>query len=523
VTSAGAKPVDQVVAERAIAREAIVSAVRDMQFAERIKLTEKSGITLSTGRVPIGLTGLRAEIAASKSSRTLLDIKCKGEKFVIVMRGSAITGAEANLSWMPPMPGLAKMANLSGKVGGSHETAEGVALTFATRADTIAFITALYTRDSLEAADWARATNVEFTTKKVLATSVNASANVSTRSLGNALSGVNKPLSNALKMTASADAGPVGSVQAGLNVSAGVRLKMAGQWEEASLSNNKKVVRKLASAYQLGLSLQAGVTLRHPNLMSQGAQAIDDATGSGAAGTGDITLSKMMPPNAFNLIGAEKELFDLNFQVELATEQTAVDGQLEKAEMEIFCPLMPGLNTDKLGRLVPGYADKLNRLSPEQRQELDAILDKVDTDQGHGILINMALKSDYRDALNASFSGDKQAASLAERAADVRTRTDAAYRDHQQRLEQLKASPEAFDLSQVIVVASDMMFRTLNTNLTFAKFSKESSAMNGRTVGRIAMNDPPAAPGPQAAPSPVQVLSQDLADQLAQARQQALA
>jgi hypothetical protein len=525
VAAAGGTAAAKLAEERAIAREAIISAVRDMQFAERIKLTEKSGMTLSSGRVPIALTGLRAEIAASKSSRTLLDIKCKGEKFVVVMRGSAITGAEAGLSWMPPMPGLAKIAAVTGKVSGSHEAAEGVAMTFPSRADTIAFITALYTRDSLEAADWARATNIEFTTKKVLAASVNAAANISTRNIGNALSGVNKSLGNALKMTASAEAGPVGAVEVGLNVSAGVRFKMGGQWEEASLSNNKKVVLKTASAYQMGLSLQAGVTLRHPNLMSQGAQAIEDATTSSIAGPGDITLSKMVPPNAFNLIGAEKELFDLNFQVELATEQTAVDGQLEKAELEIFCPLMPGLNAEKLARLVPGYADKLDRLSPEQRQQLDALLDKVDTDQGHGILINMALKTEYRDALNAGFSLDKQAASVADRPADARTRTDAAYRDHQQRLAQLKRSPEAFELSQVIVVASDMMFRTLNTNLTFIKFSKESSAMNGRTVGRIAMNEQPAAPAPppQAASSQAEALRQDLDGQLAQARQQALA
>lgn len=506
--SESASSADKVAAERAVARDAIISAVRDMQFGERIKLTEKDAYTLSTGRVPIDPSGLRAELAASLSNRTLLDIKCKGEKFQIVIRAGRTLGGEAGLSWMPPIPGAGQLASLTAKVSGSRESAEGVAISFASRDDTVAFLEALYTRPRLDASDWAKASAIEFTTKKVSGVGVDAAASISSRNLGKALSKVNPELGEAMAATWSSSPGPVGKVQIGLDLSADLRFKLGAQWEDAGLVNNRKVVRKLATAFQMGLSVQAGLRLRHPTAMSLAGGALSPdseahqsaAQEGGSAGAGPVsevqsgkeqsdalTLNKVLPPNAFNLVGWEKELAALNFQVELATEQIAADGQLDKAELEIFVPLMPGLTTQSLAKLVPGYSDKLSSLSDSQRQELDALLDRVDTEQGHGVLINMALKSARREALNAQFSSAKQSASLSPSVSDARTRAAAAYRDHQQRLAELKQQPEHFELSQVIVVASDMMFRTLNTNLVFAKYAHDSSAMNGRTVGRIAL------------------------------------
>jgi hypothetical protein len=153
----------------------------------------------------------------------------------------------------------------------------------------------------------------------------------------------------------------------------------------------------------MGLSVQAGMRLRHPAAMSRvgGALSPDSeahqsaAQEGGSAGAGPVseaqsgkdqsdalTLNKLLPPNAFNLVGWEKELAALNFQLELATEQIAADGQLDKAELEIFVPLMPGRTTQSLAKLVPGDSDKLSALSDSQRQELDALLDRVDTEQG---------------------------------------------------------------------------------------------------------------------------------------------
>ncbi len=507
-------------AERAVARDAIISAVRDMQFGERIKLTERNAFTLASGRVPIEPSGLRAELAVSRSSRLLLDIKCKGEKFQIVIRGGNMLGGEAGIHWMPPIPGVGHVASLSAKVSGSRESAEGVAISFSSREDTIAFIDALYSRPRLEASDWSKASQIEFTTKTISAVGIEAAASISSRNLGKALSAVNPELGEAMAASWAADVGPVGKVQVGLDLGAGVRFRMGAQWEDAGLVNNRKVVRKLASAFHLGLNVQAGLRIRHPTGASLLAGALSpDPSGAPAAGDGQVasaaspvsaaksgndqddglTLNKLVPPNAFNLLSWDKELAELNFQVELATEQTAADGHLEKAELEIFVPLMPGLTTATLGKLIPGYADKLSALSEAQARELDGLLDRIDTDHGHGILINLALRPERREALNAQFSSEKQAASLLPSVVQARTGVAVAYRDHQRRLADLKQQPDQFDLSQVIVVASDMMFRSLNTNLVFVKFGHESSAMNGRTVGRIALEPFVAAAAPSEA------------------------
>ena len=438
-------------------RAVIAGAIPGMKDGDRLFLKSNGAVELGLNGVPLGVPGVKIDAAASGGRRNIMVIQRKPKSLVVAIRagqtGGVRLGIGATLSSAPVVKANAKaQLNMSNVAGYSIE----IPLEDNKAQD---FIHRLMGNQAIEGKDlYLLAKDIKALTKSEIKASLDVSAGVNI-----------SPTSK--------DA--VVGISVGANVGAGA----SRAWMKATQTNSKLETFKVAKSISLQATTSLGVSLKGPGALG---------TLAGQALGKDSLYSDQLKSSPVQLAGAQVTV-SRTYEAELSVQRLANDGSLVKAEFEFLMPLGLGINRAGLESADPVLKAQLATLTAEQGKQLDALLQKVDAQDGYALIIPSQLAPGRVKDLNTQFARERAQAQsnrvLGREVANAQMQQ--AAENHQRRLEKLESEAADFKLQRFILVKGDSLTRNQAVNAGIVRVAWQKQAGVGTTVEVLELSTPP--------------------------------
>ena len=445
-------------------RAVIAGAIPSMKDGDRLFLKSNGAVELGLNGIPLGVPGVKIDAAASGGRRNIMVIQRKPKSLVVAIRagktGGLRLGVGATLYDAPVVKAKASakaQINMSKVAGYSIE----IPLEDNKAQD---FIHRLMGNQPIDGKDLYRlAKDIKALTKSEIKASLDVSAGVNI-----------SPTSK--------DA--VVGFSVGGNFGAGA----SKAWMKATQTNSKLETFKVAKSISLQATASLGVSVKGPGALG---------TLSGQVLGNDSPYSSTFASSPVQLAGVQLTE-SRTYEAELSVQRLANDGSLVKAEFEFLMPLGLGIDRAGLESTNAILKAQLATLTAEQGKQLDALLQKVDAQDGYALIIPSQISPERVKDLNTLFARERAQAEanrvLGRDVAEAQLKQ--AAENHQQRLEKLESEAKDFKLQRFILVKGDSMIRNQAVNAGIVRVAWQKQAGVGTTVEVLELSAPPVSSNP---------------------------
>ncbi len=447
-------------------RAVIAGAIPGMKDGDRLFLKSNGAVEFGLNGIPLGVLGVKIDAAASSGSRNIMVIQRKPKSLVVAIRAGITGGVRLGIgdTWSPAPVVKAKASakaqlNISSVAGYSIE----IPLEDNKAQD---FIQRLMGNQAIEGKDlYLLAKDIKALTKSEIKASLDVSAGVNI-----------SPTSK--------DA--VVGISVGANVGAGA----SRAWMKATQTNSKLETFKVAKSISYQATASLGASLKGPGALE---------TLAGRAFGNDTLSAGQFKSSPVQLAGAQVTV-SRTYEAELSVQRLANDGSLVKAEFEFLMPLGLGINRAGLESADPVLKAQLATLTAEQGKQLDALLQKVDAQDGYALIIPSQLAPGRVKDLNTQFARERAQAQsnrvLGREVANAQMQK--AAENHRNRLEKLESEAADFKLQRFILVKGDSLTRNQAVNAGIVRVAWQKQAGVGTTVEVLELSAPPVDSNPTA-------------------------
>jgi hypothetical protein len=447
-------------------RAVIAGAIPGMKDGDRLFLKSNGAVELGLNGIPLGMSGVKIDAAASGGSRNIMVIQRKPKSLVVAIRAGQTGGVRLGIGATLPSAPLVK-AKASAKAQLNVSNVAGYSIEIPLEDNKAQdFIHRLMGNQPIEGKDlYLLAKDIKALTKSEIKASLDVSAGVNI-----------SPTSK--------------DAVVGLSVGANVGVGGSRAWMKATQTNSKLETFKVAKSISWQATTSLGVSLKGPGALE---------TLAGQKLGKDNIYSDQFKSSPVQLAGAQVTV-SRTYEAELSVQRLANDGSLVKAEFEFLMPLGMGIDRAGLESTNPVLKAQLATLTAEQGKQLDALLQKVDAQDGYALIIPSQLAPGRVKDLNTQFARERAQAQanrvLGREVSNAQMQK--AAENHQQRLEKLENEAKDFKLQRFILVKGDSLTRNHAVNAGIVRVAWQKQAGVGTTVEVLELSAPPVDSNPTA-------------------------
>ena len=447
-------------------RAVIAGAIPGMKDGDRLFLKSNGAVELGLNGIPLGVSGVKIDAAASGGSRNIMVIQRKPKSLVVAIRAGITGGVRLGIGDTLPSAPIVK-AKASAKAQLNVSNVAGYSIEIPLEDNKAQdFIHRLMGNQPIEGKDlYLLAKDIKALTKSEIKASLDVSAGVNI-----------SPTSK--------------DAVVGLSVGANVGVGGSRAWMKATQTNSKLETFKVAKSISWQATTSLGVSLKGPGALE---------TLAGQKLGKDNIYSDQFKSSPVQLAGAQVTV-SRTYEAELSVQRLANDGSLVKAEFEFLMPLGLGIDRAGLESTNPVLKAQLATLTAEQGKQLDALLQKVDAQDGYALIIPSQLAPGRVKDLNTQFARERAQAQanrvLGREVSNAQMQK--AAENHQQRLEKLENEAKDFKLQRFILVKGDSLTRNHAVNAGIVRVAWQKQAGVGTTVEVLELSAPPVDSNPTA-------------------------
>ena len=447
-------------------RAVIAGAIPGMKDGDRLFLKSNGAVELGLNGIPLGVSGVKIDAAASSGRRNIMVIQRKPKSLVVAIRAGQTGGVRLGIgATLPSAPVVKAKASAKAQLNVSNVAGYSIEIPLE---DNKAqdFIHRLMGNQPIEGKDlYLLAKDIKALTKSEIKASLDVSAGVNI-----------SPTSK--------------DAVVGLSVGANVGVGGSRAWMKATQTNSKLETFKVAKSISWQATTSLGVSLKGPGALE---------TLAGQKLGKDNIYSDQFKSSPVQLAGAQVTV-SRTYEAELSVQRLANDGSLVKAEFEFLMPLGLGIDRAGLESTNPVLKAQLATLTAEQGKQLDALLQKVDAQDGYALIIPSQLAPGRVKDLNTQFARERAQAQanrvLGREVSNAQMQK--AAENHQQRLEKLENEAKDFKLQRFILVKGDSLTRNHAVNAGIVRVAWQKQAGVGTTVEVLELSAPPVDSNPTA-------------------------